>query len=192
MESMQTQLLVGTVVGMGTNVKSGAPTGWLFCDGSAVSRTVYAELFTAIGVSSGEGDGQTTFNLPDYRGRFLRGVDDSSGHDPDADQRHAENVGGNIGDRVGSAQDSATALPASGTLAAGEAGNHTHTLKHLPKASSWYQIAGSHYAQWNSGAVPSSENGAHSHTVDGGGDHESRPVNVYMDYIIYYGTISDG
>lgn len=46
-----------------------APTGWLLCDGSAVSRTTYADLFTAIGTAYGAGDGSTTFNLPDMRGR---------------------------------------------------------------------------------------------------------------------------
>jgi len=43
--------------------------GWLLCDGSAVSRTTYANLFTQIGTRYGVGDGSTTFNLPDLRGR---------------------------------------------------------------------------------------------------------------------------
>ena len=51
-----------------------APTGWLSCDGSAVSRTTYAALFAAIGTLYGAGDGSTTFNIPDYRGYFLRGT----------------------------------------------------------------------------------------------------------------------
>jgi len=50
-----------------------APTGWLACNGSAVSRTTYANLFAAIGTTYGVGDGSTTFNLPDCRGVFLRG-----------------------------------------------------------------------------------------------------------------------
>lgn len=49
------------------------PTDWLICDGRAVSRTVYADLFAAIGIAHGQGDGSATFNLPDYRGQFLRG-----------------------------------------------------------------------------------------------------------------------
>lgn len=48
-------------------------TGYLLCDGSAVSRSTYAKLFSAIGVNFGVGDGVTTFNVPDYRGCFLRG-----------------------------------------------------------------------------------------------------------------------
>lgn len=46
-----------------------APSGFLLCDGSAVSRSTYADLFSAIGTTHGVGDGATTFNLPDCRGR---------------------------------------------------------------------------------------------------------------------------
>jgi microcystin-dependent protein len=55
-----------------------APTGWLTCDGSAVSRATYATLFAAISTTWGAGDGSTTFNLPDLRGAFLRGSGTSS------------------------------------------------------------------------------------------------------------------
>lgn len=51
-----------------------APPGWLPCDGAAVSRTTYAALFAAIGVTFGPGDGSTTFTLPDTRGRVLLGA----------------------------------------------------------------------------------------------------------------------
>ena len=47
-----------------------APTGWLLCDGTAVSRTTYADLFAVVSTTFGTGDGSTTFNLPDFRGRF--------------------------------------------------------------------------------------------------------------------------
>lgn len=50
-----------------------APTGWLECDGAALDRTTYGTLFTAIGTTFGEGDGSTTFNIPDLRGVFVRG-----------------------------------------------------------------------------------------------------------------------
>ena len=49
------------------------PAGWLLCDGAAVSRTAYAALFAAIGTTYGQGDGRTTFNLPDLTGRFVQG-----------------------------------------------------------------------------------------------------------------------
>lgn len=59
-----------------------APTGWLECNGGAVSRTTYAGLFAAIGTVFGSGDGSTTFNVPDMRGEFARGWDNSRGIDP--------------------------------------------------------------------------------------------------------------
>src|SRR5262245_1183772 len=55
------------------------PTGWLECYGQAVSRTTYAALFAAIGTAYGVGDGSTTFNLPDMRGRTVAGEDDMGG-----------------------------------------------------------------------------------------------------------------
>jgi hypothetical protein len=88
---------------------STAPDGWLVCDGSTVSRTQYPSLFAAIGVAHGSGDGATTFNLPDYQGRFLRGVDHGAGRDPDAAMRTAAHPGGNVGDEVGSIEDDAYA-----------------------------------------------------------------------------------
>ena len=59
----------------GTN----APTGWLICDGSAISRSTYANLFAVIGTTYGAGNGSTTFNLPDMRGRTPIGVGQGSG-----------------------------------------------------------------------------------------------------------------
>ena len=60
---------------------STAPSGWLKANGAALSRTTYATLFAAIGTTFGAGDGSTTFNVPDLRGEFPRGWDDSRGVD---------------------------------------------------------------------------------------------------------------
>ena len=57
------------------------PTGYLECNGAAVSRTTYSALFAIIGVNYGSGDGSSTFNLPDLRGEFVRGVDRGRGID---------------------------------------------------------------------------------------------------------------
>ncbi|WP_430472713.1 phage tail protein [Thalassospira lucentensis] len=57
------------------------PEGWLVCDGSAVSRAEYADLFTTVGTLWGHGDEVSTFNLPDLRGEFVRGFDDGRGVD---------------------------------------------------------------------------------------------------------------
>ena len=64
-----------------------APTGWLMCQGQAVSRTTYAQLFSVIGTTFGSGDGSTTFNLPDLRGRVAVGVDSDA------------NLGGTVGEK---------------------------------------------------------------------------------------------
>jgi len=64
-------LPAGTLAAFGG---ASAPAGWLLCDGSAVSRSVYSLLFTAIGTTYGAGDGSTTFNLPDLRGRVPVGL----------------------------------------------------------------------------------------------------------------------
>jgi len=55
------------------------PAGWLFCYGQAISRTTYAALFTVLSTTYGVGDGSTTFNLPDCRGRVVAGQDDMGG-----------------------------------------------------------------------------------------------------------------
>lgn len=57
------------------------PDGWLKCDGSIISRTEYSRLFNAIGELYGAGDGENTFQLPDLRGEFIRGLDDGRGVD---------------------------------------------------------------------------------------------------------------
>lgn len=53
------------------------PGGWLHCDGSAIDRTIYADLFAAIGTTFGAGDGETTFNIPNLRGRNIIGLNSS-------------------------------------------------------------------------------------------------------------------
>jgi len=60
---------------------STVPSGFLECNGSALSRTTYADLFAVIGTTYGTGDGSTTFNIPDLRGEFIRGWDDGRGVD---------------------------------------------------------------------------------------------------------------
>ena len=80
--------------------ETSVPTGWLYCNGQAVDRTVYDALFTRIGTRYGSGDGSTSFNVPDLRNEFLRGYDDRTAgtraigtHQDDA----APNITGNIG-----------------------------------------------------------------------------------------------
>lgn len=63
----------GTVIAF---AGASAPEGWALCNGALLNRTTNAALYAAIGVAHGNGDGSTTFHLPDYRGSFLRGVVD--------------------------------------------------------------------------------------------------------------------
>lgn len=67
----------GTVVSYGA---AAAPTGWLLCDGTAISRATYSTLFGVIGTTYGNGDGSTTFNLPDLRGRVVAGYAAAGGN----------------------------------------------------------------------------------------------------------------
>lgn len=61
-----------------TSIRSANHGNWFLCNGQAISRTTYADLFAIIGTNFGVGDGSTTFNLPDYRGKFLRGLGGNS------------------------------------------------------------------------------------------------------------------
>lgn len=71
---------IGSIMAFG-NVAT--PVGFLYCNGAEVSRVTYGELFAAIGTNFGAGNGVDTFNLPDLRGEFLRGIDDGRGVDVD-------------------------------------------------------------------------------------------------------------
>lgn len=89
------------------------PAGWLECDGSAVSRTTYADLFTAIGTTWGVGNGTTTFNLPPDRYRRGRTAAGAAVGTLQADQNKAHTHG-------------VTGAPSAGTLATASAGDHYH------------------------------------------------------------------
>lgn len=62
--------------------QTSVPSGYLKANGAEISRTAYANLFSAIGTTFGSGNGSTTFRVPDLRGEFLRGWDDGRGIDP--------------------------------------------------------------------------------------------------------------
>ena len=156
------------------------PYGWLLCDGSEISRSQYSNLYSAIGVCWGTGNGSTTFNLPDLRGVFLRGVSGDSNNDPDAADRVVLNDnGGNTGNNVGSYQSDAIR-------------NITGNFK---SASVWpqeregfvdFDITGPGGGQdgsgWDSRTAIFSFDA--STVVPVGGDN--RPKNVYVNYIIKY------
>ncbi len=147
----------GTVVAFAGEV---APNGWLFCDGSPLPRNgQFERLFQAIGISHGAGDGETTFNLPDYRGIFLRGVDHQRGLDPEATARISLADGGNVGDAVGTYQGNATSMPLKKFTAEKESA-HTH------KGTTGAGSAHSHGLTWTKDSQGTyNSNGRHAHTV---------------------------
>jgi microcystin-dependent protein len=97
-----------------------APAGYQLCYGQAISRTTYASLFSAIGTTYGSGDGSTTFNVPDLRGRAIAGQDDMGGTSAN---RLTGQSGGLNGDNLGATGGSETH-----TLTESQLASHTHTF----------------------------------------------------------------
>ena len=140
-----------------------APSGFVLCDGSSLLRAgAYAYLYAAIGDAWGTADG-THFNVPDLRGRFLRGHDNGAGRDPDAASRTASNTGGETGDKVGTVQ--AEALKA-----------HLHPLNTEINGTD----SGTGYIQRGYTGTLSITN------TNSSSGSETRPVNACVNYIIKY------
>lgn len=141
-----------------------APSGWLLCDGSPVSRTTYATLFALTGTAFGAGDGSTTFNVPDLRGRAPFGLDD---------------LGGSAASRVtsGGSGIAGTTLGASGGDQLLQAHNHS-----APGGRSWNVQVGSDpgYSYYD-GATVVPNTGA-----TGGGSGQNMPPAIMVGYIIKY------
>ena len=159
------------------------PTGWLLCDGSEISRTEYANLYNAIGVCWGIGDGSTTFNLPDLRGLFLRGVSGNSGNDEDADGRLVlNNNGGNTGNSVGSYQgDAIRNITGTMTPVRGEqALPSVHTTSGAFESTNSGANGGKR-TEWRGASTITFDA---SRVVPIGSDN--RPKNAYVNYIIKY------
>jgi microcystin-dependent protein len=145
--------------------------GWAICDGKLLSRSTYVDLFKVIGTANGSGDGVTTFNLPDYRGRFLRGVDPTGTIDKEAGSRTAPASGGASGAAVGSVEGCYTAKPSNGQFLA--------SVPHLPTGQNW-----AYYGSNDSvlHALPSDQ--TKTFYAEEGGDAETRPINAYVNFII--------
>lgn len=114
---------------------SSAPSGYLLCYGQAVSRTTYAALFAAIGTTYGDGDGSTTFNIPDYRGRVGAGKDDMGGVSAN---RLTDQSGGVNGDVLGDTGGSETH-----SLTSAQNAPHTHSISYEGSDSTNVNILGS-------------------------------------------------
>jgi len=164
----------GTII---STALTSAPKGYLECDGSAVSRTTHARLFGELGVIYGNGDGSTTFNLPDYRGRFLRGFDNTAGADPDASSR-TDRGDGTTGDAVGTKQLDAL----QGHFHFWRASNGTHS-----NGSPYYPVVSS--TSWKTGYSAISTAAVNELSSDGTNGQprassETRPTNINVMYCI--------
>jgi len=125
-------------------------------------RAAYAGLYGVIGTWHGQGDGSTTFNVPDYRGRFLRGVDGSAGNDPDVSSRVAMATGGNTGNKVG-------------TVQADQLAAHQHTFPITNNTAG---------AQNTSAAGNKAPPGDGNLGTGTSGGSETRPKNASVNYVI--------
>ena len=148
-----------------------APTGWLFCYGQAVSRTTYADLFSAISTTYGSGDGSSTFNLPDLRGRTVAGKDDMGGSSAN---RLTDQSGGLNGDTLGDTGGAETR-----TLTTAQMPSHNHTQRHNGLSGGI-----SNQMQTGGGALGQS-NSVNTTTNTGGGDaHNNVQPTIILNYII--------
>jgi microcystin-dependent protein len=159
------------------------PDGWLPCDGKPVARGSYSALYAAIGDAWGSGDGATTFNVPDLRGVFLRGVDGGVNRDPDVATRKAMAPGGNEGDAVGSLEgDGFRTHDHSGkTGVVSEPAGATNGVRDYTttQAGNFKGIA---YVQ--NVALGANDFRGHVHVITAQGGAETRPINAAVNYII--------
>lgn len=150
--------------------KDQIPAGWLICDGAAVSQTQYATLYALIQDIYGQNPPEGEFYLPDLRGRFVRGVDDGAGRDPDVNSRQDMQNPAIVSTTVGSVQSHAFE-------------NHEHGYNQPMSQSN---------VPDNSGIC----NGHDLINTDSSTDavsatnysvsSETRPVNAYLYFIIQY------
>ena len=181
--SLNDEKLTGIVI---SSISATSPIGFLKCNGDAINRIEFASLFSIIGTTYGVGDGSTTFNLPDLRGEFLRGLDDGRGID--------------INRKLGSFQ-------------SGQNQSHSHVVNSHNHGGGdhvhYFGVKSGGYdnAMWhhNGGTPGGSDSGPNStsstwssaqtgYTVVGSespgtntsGGNESRPRNIAVNYFIKY------
>jgi microcystin-dependent protein len=137
-----------------------APSGWLICNGQAVSRSTYSSLFSIISTRFGTGDGSTTFNVPDLRGYQVTGTSASVG-----------NVDNTSTFRQGTV-DAGSIATHSGTAAL-----HSHTLTYTASNETQHDIGHSHSATVSEGTVTLTAH-TYSDTSNGGQSHTHTASNA--------------
>lgn len=163
-----------------------APTGYLLCDGSAVSRSTYSTLFTAVATTYGTGDGSTTFNLPDLRGRVIAGQDDMGGASAN---RLTNQTGGLDGDTLGATGGSETHTLTTAQLASHSHGAGTYSSSKTMRVGSGG--SGSH----RPGNTDAASTTTLNYTVTGtsgsagsGSAHNNVQPTIILNYIISTGS----
>jgi microcystin-dependent protein len=150
------------------------PGGWLLCHGQAVSRTTYADLFAAIGTTCGVGDGSTTFNLPDLRGRVAAGQDDMGGTSAN---RLTGTSGGVDGDVLGAA-----------------GGLETHTLTEAQMPAHDHEYTGGQFAAGSIQGRAVYADGTNASSIDttskgSSAAHNNVQPTLILNYIISTGGV---
>ena len=138
------------------------PFGWLLCDGTEISRTDYADLFNAIGETYGYGDGTNTFVLPDFRGRFLLGLDNMGGSSANTtNNENADILGGYGGEE-----------------------NHTLTIDEMPEHT--HSVGQGVTSGCHSNYPCGGFQGGNGPTGSAGGDepHNNMPPFISINYLI--------
>jgi len=146
-----------------------APDGFLLCYGQAVSRNTYSDLFAAIGTTYGVGDGSTTFNVPDLRGRVAAGKDDMGGT---AANRITNGGSGIVGTALGAAGGAETH-----TLTTGQIPPHNHTVVGGDTTPASFtsragQGDGNNNYNWNTSSA------------GGGGAHNNTQPTIILNHVI--------
>ena len=179
---------------------SNPPVGWLICDGSQVSRTLYPELFSVLGTTYGSGDGSSTFTLPDLRGRTIAGKDGVNNMNNGPTNRLTSTYFGASGTALGN-----NGGAESHTLTTAQLASHTHTQDahtHQVRVNSFAgdrQIAcgplgadGDKYsftdsgndASTNSAVLYAASSTATNQNTGGGGAHNNTQPTIILNYII--------
>jgi microcystin-dependent protein len=161
---------------------STSPAGWLLCAGQAVSRTDYGALFAVISTTYGTGDGSTTFNVPDLRGRVVAGVDNMGGTAASRLTSTTITGGGDAPGEIGGAQTHTLTGAQSGTSA------HQHTVQFT---NGWTPIiqnistsgGGSGFVNWTN-ISPSEMVAANSTATNASQAHNNVQPTMVMNYII--------
>ena len=149
---------------------SSAPTGFLLCYGQAISRSTYADLFSAISTTYGTGDGSSTFNVPDLRGRVVAGQDDMGGSSAN---RLTDQTGGLNGDTLGDTGGSETH-----TLTTAQMPAHTHTV------TAHENPGGTGDSNGSEGGDSSYDRSSTTSSTGGGGAHNNVQPTIILNYII--------